>query len=70
MRWIVTDTEHAGGRPRVVGTSVALQEIIESLAGGMTIPDILKKYPVLSREAVQGALHELARWDGIATPPI
>lgn len=70
MRWIVADAEHAGGRPRVVGTSVALQEILECLAAGMTLADVLKKWPVLSREAVQGALHELARWDGIASPPV
>jgi uncharacterized protein (DUF433 family) len=70
MRWIVADAEHVGGRPRVAGTSVPLQEIIESLAAGLTIADILKKFPVLSREAVQGALRELARWDGIATPPV
>lgn len=70
MRWIVADAEHAGGRPRVVGTSVSLQEILESLAAGLTLGDIMKKYPVLSREAVQGALKELARWDGIATPPV
>jgi uncharacterized protein (DUF433 family) len=68
--WIVADTEHCGGKPRITGTSIPLHELLEALAAGLSIGDIRKKYPVLSEEAIRGAIRELARWQGIGTPPI
>jgi uncharacterized protein (DUF433 family) len=35
--------------------------ILESLAAGMTIPEIVDAYPSLTEESVRGTLAELAR---------
>ena len=58
--WIVADPEHLGGSPRVRGTRISVALILESLAAGMCVADIVDAYPSLTVEAVQGALSELA----------
>ena len=61
MNWIVADPEHLGGKPRVEGTRISIAFLLESLAAGMTIPEIVHAYPTLTEQAVRGALEELAR---------
>lgn len=63
MSWIVSDPDHLGGRPRVRDTRIAVSLLLEWLAAGMTIPEIVKEYPSLTEEAVQGVLEELAHSD-------
>jgi len=58
--WIVADAEHLGGSLRVRGTRISLALILESLAAGMSVADIVDAYPSLTEEAVRGALAELA----------
>ena len=60
MKWIVADPEHLAGKPRVAGTRISITFLLESLAAGMTILEIVRAYPTLSEEAVRGALEELA----------
>ncbi len=59
--WIVTDKEHLGGAPRVRGTRISIAFLLESLAAGMTILEIVQAYPTLTEEAVRGVLGELAK---------
>ena len=59
--WIVTDNEHLGGAPRVRGTRISTTFLLESLAAGMSISEIVEAYPTLTEEAVRGVLAELAR---------
>lgn len=59
--WIVADKEHLGGAPRVRGTRISVVILLESLAAGVTISEIVKAYPTLTEEAVRGVLAELAR---------
>lgn len=59
--WIVADAEHLGGSPRVRGTRISVALILESLAAGMSVPEIVDAYPSLSEVSVRGALAELAR---------
>lgn len=59
--WIVSDKEHLGGAPRVRGTRISVAFLLESLAAGMTIPEIVEAYPSLTEEAVRRVLKELAR---------
>lgn len=59
--WIVADKEHLGGAPRVRDTRISVAFLLESLAVGMTISEIIQTYPTLSQEAVRGVLEELAR---------
>ena len=60
--WIVADAEHLGGSPRVRGTRISVALILESLATGMTIAEIVDAYPSLTEESVRGVLAELAHW--------
>ena len=59
--WIIADKEHLGGAPRVRGTRISIAFLLESLAAGMTISEIVQAYPTLSEEAVRGVLCELAK---------
>jgi uncharacterized protein (DUF433 family) len=61
VSWVVADPEHLGGKPRIAGTRISVEMLLESLACGMTIPEIISEYPTLSEEAIRGALLELAR---------
>jgi uncharacterized protein (DUF433 family) len=61
MKWIVADPEHLGGKPRVEGTRISIAFLLESLAAGMTIPEIVHAYPSLTEQAVRGAQEELAQ---------
>ncbi|HEY4909080.1 MAG TPA: DUF433 domain-containing protein, partial [Methylomirabilota bacterium] len=45
MKWIVADPEHLGGKPRIDGTRISIAFLLESLAAGMTIPEIVRAYP-------------------------
>ena len=60
MAWIVSDADHLGGKPRVRDTRIAVALLLEWLAAGMTIEEIVKEYPSLTEEAVRGTLEELA----------
>lgn len=58
--WIVADLEHLGGSPRVRGTRISVALILESLAAGLSVAEIVDAYPSLTEESVRGALAELA----------
>ena len=59
-KWIVADKDHLGGKPRVQGTRISIAFLLECLAGGMAIPEIVDVCPTLTEGAVEGALRELA----------
>jgi len=58
--WIISGPEHLGGSPRVRGTRISVTLILESLAAGMTISQIVDAYPSVTEESVRGVLAELA----------
>ncbi len=66
MKRIVSDPEHLGGKPRIAGTRISIEFLLETLACGMTIPEIVREYPTLTEEAIKGALEELAHSEMIA----
>ena len=66
MGWIVLDPDHLGGSPRVCDTRISVALLLEWLASGMTISEIVKEYPSLTEEAVRGTLEELAHSDLLA----
>lgn len=59
--WIVADPAHLGGSPRVRDTRISVALILESLAAGLSVAEIVDAYPSLSEESVRGVLRELAR---------
>ena len=66
MAWIVSDADHLGGKPRIRDTRIAVALLLEWLASGMTIEEIVKEYPSLTEESVRGTLEELARSELLA----
>ena len=60
-KWIVSDEDHLGGKPRVKGTRISVAFLLECLANGMTVAEIVDAFPTLTKDAVQGALRELAQ---------
>lgn len=59
--WIVAGPKHLGGSPRVRDARISVSLILESLAEGMTIAEIVDAYPSLTEESVRSILAELAR---------
>ena len=60
-KWIVSDRDHLGGKPRVQGTRISVAFLLECLASGMSVAEIVDAYPTLTENGVQGVLRELAR---------
>ncbi len=52
------------------GTRISVAFLLELLACGMTIPEIVREYPSLTEEAVRGTLKELAQQLEPAEPQI
>ena len=53
---IVSDPEIMGGKPVVAGTRITVEHILEKLAAGQTVEQLLDAHPRLTKEAVQAAL--------------
>ena len=54
--WIITDPKIKGGKPVIAGTRITVDLILEKLAAGETIDDLLEAHPRLTEEAVRAAL--------------
>ena len=74
MNWrdyIVVDPTMCHGKACVKGTRIMVSVILDNLAAGLSIDEVLRSYPSLSREAVQAAITyaaELARERVVALP--
>ena len=55
-QWIVSDPNVMMGKPVVAGTRITVELILEKLAAGETIDQILDAHPRLSREAIWASL--------------
>ena len=53
---IVRNPNILGGKPLVKGTRISVNFILEQLACGATIDDLLEGYPQLTRTLIQEAL--------------
>jgi uncharacterized protein (DUF433 family) len=53
---IVCNPDILRGKPTVAGTRISVELILEKLASGYSIDDLLESYPNLTREGVQAAL--------------
>ena len=54
--WIVSDPAIMQGKPVIAGTRITVELILEKLAAGETVDDILEAHPRLTPEAIQAAL--------------
>jgi uncharacterized protein (DUF433 family) len=69
MDWrkiITIDPRVCGGKPCVRGLPITVAEILEHLASGMTLEQVLAKRTELSREDVQACLEFAASQHGAA----
>jgi uncharacterized protein (DUF433 family) len=53
---IVSDPKVMMGKPVIAGTRITVELILEKLAAGETVEQILEAHPRLTREAIQAAL--------------
>ena len=62
MSWqyITSNPQILEGKPIVKNTRISVALILEWIANGSTIDDIIYEFPQLSREAVQEAIHYAA----------
>ena len=58
---ISIDPDVCNGRPVVGGTRIAVQTVLEFLAAGDSVEDVLEEYPVLTRVDVQACLDYASR---------
>ena len=58
---IVIDPEVCGGRPIVAGTRMRVTDVLDALASGAAIDELLADFPYLTREDVQACLAYAAR---------
>lgn len=56
MEYIIVDPKVMVGKPIIRGTRITVELILERLAGGESVEDILKEYPHLTREGVLAAI--------------
>lgn len=53
---IVSDPAVMMGKPVIAGTRITVELILEKLAAGETVEQILEAYPHLTREGIRAAL--------------
>lgn len=55
-KWVTSDPEVMLGKPVVAGTRITVESILERLAAGETVEQVVEAHPRLSPDAVHGAL--------------
>ena len=58
--YISSDPMICHGKACITGTRVMVTIILDSLADGASVEDIMRSYPSVSRQAVQATLHYAA----------
>ncbi|MDI6908015.1 MAG: DUF433 domain-containing protein [Thermoanaerobacterales bacterium] len=56
QEWIQSDPDIMMGKPVIRGTRIPVSLILEKLAAGETVEQILQAYPRLTEEAIRAAL--------------
>ena len=61
---ITVDPDICNGKPVIRGTRITAQTVLEFLAAGDSIEEVLDEYPTLTREDVQACLEYASRLMG------
>jgi len=56
LSYISIDCEIRSGKPCIKGTRITVGDILQWLASGMSIPEILDDFPLLKEEHIRAAL--------------
>ena len=62
--WIEIDPDVCNGRPVLRGTRIAVQSVLEMLAAGDSVEEVLQAFPSLGREQVLACVDHAARLMG------
>mgnify|MGYP000701764657 CR=1 FL=1 len=54
--YITTDPRVCHGKACIKGTRIPVSVVLDNLAAGLSVEEILRSYPGLSREALQAAI--------------
>lgn len=54
--YIVSDPNILFGKAAIRGTRIAVEQILDELAGGTSIEELVEEYPRLTREAIYAVL--------------
>ncbi len=54
--YITTDPTVCHGKACIKGTRIPVSVVLDNLAAGLSVEEILRSYPSLSREALQAAI--------------
>jgi len=54
--FITADPEVCHGKPCIKGTRIMVSVVLDNLAAGVPLDELLKSYPSLTREALQAAI--------------
>ena len=55
-KWITSNPDVLFGKPIIRDTRIAVEQILDELAGGTTFDELLEAYPRLTREAIFASL--------------
>ena len=58
---IILNSDICNGKPIIAGTRITVQSLLEFLAAGDSISDVLEEYPDLTREDVQACIEYASR---------
>lgn len=61
---IVVNPKIMGGKPIVRGTRITVEQVLKLLAQGLSVDEILKDYPYLSKDDVAAVLFYAAKVAG------
>lgn len=61
MERITVDPEQCGGRPCIRGMRIRVTDVLDLLAAGLSVSEILDEMPALEREDIEAALRFASR---------
>ncbi|AMV26056.1 hypothetical protein VT84_16780 [Gemmata sp. SH-PL17] len=53
---IVSDPNILFGKPVIAGTRISVELVLEELGGGLSVDDLLREYPHITREQILAAV--------------
>ncbi len=58
---ITVDPEQCGGRPCIRGMRIRVKDVLDLLAGGLTVEQVLEELPELEMEDIRASLRFASR---------
>ncbi len=56
QEWITVDPNVCHGQACIKGTRIMVSIVLDNLAAGLTVDEVIASYPSLTKEAVQSAI--------------